>query len=595
LAFNKTLSNHQKIKRFRIIVAVFFICLTLPLAMIVYYGFLKFENEMLFEYRWKSSSALVKMNKTLSERLSTEQSRSPTDYYFYQSAVEENKQSSIYSSNISPLARGLQPHYLKDLHGLIGFFNIVDKVHFNSPLLPTTRQTKNLAENLSLNRQSIDDRLEKINELKQILIENGLLQAGSSQDSPSLSFSSNDENTNATQVSSFQLIETKNEQLIFYRNASINQQSSVQGFIVDEEEFLFRLLGIYIRRAGYDNQVQVQLIDQYKNSFSHYYHFDIDEQAEASVTISDKLNNALTDKSLFTGELVTPFQHLSLKFTTGDLPLGPATSFVLLFIVVLSLVIMAGTIGVYWLGVKQIALAEQRMNFVSSVSHELKTPLTSILMYSEMLKSGMVQDPKNQHEYHHFIFEESERLSRLINNVLQLSNLSRSQDAVNPDFVSIDVLKDITQSKVSTLISKHNFQLNFIIDDDVPPDMQVFIDLDAFSQIVINLVDNAIKFYIAAKIDDLQRQRVDVSFTVDKKSSNKLVLSIRDYGPGIPNSQLDKIFELFYRGGREMTRTSSGTGIGLALVHQLVLAQGGEISVTRQQQGVSFGLVFSAR
>jgi signal transduction histidine kinase len=595
LAFNKTLSNHQQIRRFRIIVAVFFICLTLPLAMIVYYGFQKFENEMLFQYRWKSSNVLVKMNKTLSERLSTEQQRSPKEYYYYQSADDEAKQSSVYRSNTSPLARDIQPHYLKDLHGLIGFFNIVDQRHFNSPLLPFASQTQNLAAKLVLSAQRIDDRLAKIVQLKQILIENNLLQAGVEQEVPGLSFSSGDEIAKVSQVSNFQVLETRKKQLIFYRNARINQQSSVQGFIVDKDEFLYRLLGIYIRRAGYNNMVQVQLIDKSKNGFSHYYHYDIDKQGEASIAISNEPNNSLVAMPLFTGELVRPFQNSSVAFTTGYLPLGPATSFVLLFILVLSFVIIAGTIGFYWLGVKQIALAEQRMNFVSSVSHELKTPLTSILMYSEMLKSGMVKDQQNQQDYYHFIFDESERLSRLINNVLQLSKLSRNQEVVSPEFVSIDVLKNLTQAKVSTLISKNNFQLNFIIDEKIPANSQVFLDLDAFSQIVINLIDNAVKFYNAAKINDPQRQKIDVSFAFDQSPIKRLSFSIRDYGPGISNSQLDKIFELFFRGGNEMIRTTSGTGIGLALVHQLVIAQGGEIQVIREQQGVSFVLTFPAR
>jgi signal transduction histidine kinase len=123
----------------------------------------------------------------------------------------------------------------------------------------------------------------------------------------------------------------------------------------------------------------------------------------------------------------------------------------------------------------------------------------------------------------------------------------------------------------------------------------VLIDLDAFAQIVINLVDNAVKFYNAAKINDIQRQKIDITFTVNHSSNKKINFSIRDHGPGISKSQHNKIFELFYRCGNEMTRTTSGTGIGLALVHQLVVAQSGEISVSRKQQGVSFDLVFIAR
>jgi len=588
---SKNLNIHQQIKRFRLVVLLFFVCLSLPLSMIVYYGFQKFENEMLLEYRLKSSSAVVKFNNTINKRLSTEQFRS-AEHYYYQ-LNKSSKQTNLYSSNRSPLTRDTEPHYLYDLHGLVGFFNIVDNKHFNSPLLPHPSLSENLSANLPYSKQSIKTRLTKIAKVKEILIENKLLEVEKEQNNAIEPLEK--ANDKFTKVGNFQIIETKNQQLIFYRNLNINQQASKQGFIVDKETFFYKLLGLYIRRAGYDNKIQVQLVDRFKSDFSYFYQYDIDKQGKASIEISSESNNALTAINLFDEKLITPFQQFSVKFTNGELPLGSATSFVLLFIVVLSLVIVTGTMGFYWLGVKQIALAEQRMNFVSSISHELKTPLTSIMMYSEMLKSNMVQDVKNQQDYHHFIFDESERLSRLINNVLQLSNLNRNQEVISPEYVKIDVLKDIIQSKVSTLINKNNFQLNFIIDEKLSANTQAFIDLDAFSQIVINLIDNAVKFFNAAKIEDQKRQVIDVSFTLDKSRENTLVFSIRDYGPGISHSQLDKIFELFYRCGNEMTRTSSGTGIGLALVHQLVIAQGGEILVKRQQQGVSFELSFVAR
>ncbi|NQZ80370.1 MAG: HAMP domain-containing histidine kinase [Colwellia sp.] len=589
---NKNLNTHQQILRFRKIVFIFFICLTLPLAMVVYYGFQKFENEMLFQYRWKSANVVTQINKVITKRITKEQQRSPLDYYYYRNIENEESQ------NISPLSYQRQPHYQTDLFGLVGFFNIVDKKKLNTPILPFTQKrgiirTDQTPTNLQLNSNDIDRRITKIKQLKKILGENGFLQTGNKNNHFSQRELSTSTQPIETQVGSFKLMITKNQQFVFYRNASINQQISVQGFVVNRKEFLEQLFSDYIRFARYDNAVQVQMVNTLNKPELQYYQYNINEEGDAGVKISTEENRDLLSQSLFKGELIEPFANISLQFTTGDLPLGPATSFVFIFIVVLSLVIVAGSIGFYWLGVKQIALAEQRMNFVSAVSHELKTPLTSILMYSEMLKSGMVPDQKNQQDYHHFIFDESERLSRLINNVLQLSNLSRNQEVVTPEYVSIDVLKDIIQSKVSTLIAKNNFQLNFIVDKNSSSDIQAFIDLDAFAQIIINLIDNSVKFYNAAKINEPQRQKIDISFAHHKNAKDKLNFSIRDYGPGISHSQHEKIFDLFYRCGNEMTRTTSGTGIGLALVHQLVIAQGGEINVTRHQQGVSFDLSFS--
>jgi len=591
---NKNLNTHQQMVRFRKLVWIFFLCLTIPLVLVVYYGFVKFENETLFQYRWKSSNVVTEINKVISKRIETEQQRSPLHYYYYQNIENEESQ------NLSPLSYQREPHYHTDLFGLIGFFNIVDNMVLNSPILPFIRKneivrTDKSTTNIQLNSNDIDSRLIKIKQLKNILIENGLLLTNDNN-SQSLSsrLTTNDQQVE-TQVSSFKMIRTINEQFIFYRNAVISGQPSVQGFVVNRKDFLERLLVNYIKRARYDNAVQVKAIDTLDEAKQEYYQYNINDIGDTNVNLSKIENNMLLSQPLFSGELIAPFQNLSLEFTTGNLPLGPATSFVFLFIVVLSFVIIAGSIGFYLLGKKQIALAEQRMNFVSSVSHELKTPLTSILMYSEMLKSDMVQDQKDQHDYYHFIFDESERLSRLINNVLQLSNLSRNQEVITPEFVSLEVLRDIIQSKVSRLINKNDFTLNFIFDNKMPSTVQVNIDLDAFVQIVINLIDNSVKFYNAAKINDPQRQKIDITFTYDKSTGNKLSFSIRDYGPGISSLQQDKIFELFYRCGNEMTRTSSGTGIGLALVHQLVIAQNGDISVIRQQQGVAFELSFVAR
>ena len=216
-------------------------------------------------------------------------------------------------------------------------------------------------------------------------------------------------------------------------------------------------------------------------------------------------------------------------------------------------------------------------------------------MYSEMLKTDMVKGKSSQSDYYHFIYDESERLSRLINNVLQLSNLSQEQNSAKLEYVSIEVLQDIIRSKVSSLIEKNNFTLIFKLENDILPSCQGLVDLDAFSQIVINLVDNSVKFYQAANISDEKRQRIEISFSQDKASSNKLIFSIRDFGPGISKSQHDKIFDLFYRCGNELTRTTSGTGIGLALVHQLVSAQQGQIQVNRHTEGVAFEITFTAK
>jgi len=239
-----------------------------------------------------------------------------------------------------------------------------------------------------------------------------------------------------------------------------------------------------------------------------------------------------------------------------------------------------------------LALAEQRLNFVSSVSHELKTPLTSIQMYSQMLKEGTVISETHQKKYFEFIYGESERLTRLINNILQLSTLSHQQQNVQPEYTQLTILQDIIRSKISSLIDKNNFQQNIIVEITNAEGLKVLVEQDAFAQVIINITDNAVKFFDQQKINDTSRQKIDFIFRQHPKNKHMMQMEIRDYGEGITQEQENKIFELFYRGGNELTRTTQGTGIGLALVNELVLAQQGEIKVERRTPGLAMLLSF---
>ena len=113
------------------------------------------------------------------------------------------------------------------------------------------------------------------------------------------------------------------------------------------------------------------------------------------------------------------------------------------------------------------------------------------------------------------------------------------------------------------------------------------LDEDCISQVVINLVDNAIKFS-----RDADRKRIDIG--VSRESGGNVVIAVRDFGPGIPKGQLKKIFRMFYRSESELTRETVGTGIGLAIVHQLTAAMGGEVDVINREPGAEFRLQFPA-
>jgi len=237
-------------------------------------------------------------------------------------------------------------------------------------------------------------------------------------------------------------------------------------------------------------------------------------------------------------------------------------------------------IFLYRLGLAQIRLGRQQQDFIAAVSHELKTPLTSIRMFSEMLREGWVNKEK-QKEYYDFICDESERLTRLITNVLQLARMERKELQLTIKPVEVGTVVDMIQSRLQSLTQQSGFKANLQCE---PEDRALAInaDLDALIQILLNLADNAVKFSANS-----EHRQIDICA---RKKNNKVEFSVRDYGPGVPPRQQQKRFSLFYRAGNELTRETQGTGIGLALVRQLSRAMHGDVSVRNVSPGAEFTL-----
>jgi signal transduction histidine kinase len=286
---------------------------------------------------------------------------------------------------------------------------------------------------------------------------------------------------------------------------------------------------------------------------------------------------------LYRGTLTAPFDRLNLVFSINRLPPGPGATVLAWTSAVIALVFMAGFFFLYRLGISQIRLVRQQQDFVSAVSHELKTPLTSIRMYGEMLMEGWVSDDKRK-QYYAFIHDESERLTRLISNVLQLAKITRSEPQFDLQARTAAEMMNQVKSKIANQVDRAGFKLQ-ILQDELADRSYVNIDDDSFAQIVINLVDNAIKFSKHA-----DSQTIEISSRVS--TSGTTTFSVRDFGPGIARDQMKKIFQLFYRSESELTRETVGTGIGLAIVHQLTLAMNGKVDVVNRDPGAEFRVTF---
>ena len=243
------------------------------------------------------------------------------------------------------------------------------------------------------------------------------------------------------------------------------------------------------------------------------------------------------------------------------------------------MLLVVGALGIValWRMVSVVVhFAERRNNFVAAVSHELKTPLTAIRMYSEMLRDGYVLNEEKRAEYYDTMAAESERLSRLIQNVLELSKLERSGTAPSSEPV-VGQVQPVLEEAIRVL-DRHARDKGFTIELDAPDDLpSVKFERDGLLQVLINLVDNAIKFS-----KDTDNKVVVVQARPD---GDGIALAIRDHGPGVPKTQLKRIFQPFFRGERELTRRTKGTGIGLALVKGIVERMGGEVTARNHPSG----------
>ena len=240
----------------------------------------------------------------------------------------------------------------------------------------------------------------------------------------------------------------------------------------------------------------------------------------------------------------------------------------------LYLMLFAGIIIIMLIGIvvmvraviHEAEISRMKSEFVSNVSHELKTPLALIRLFGETLESGIVNDEKKRQEFYSIIRKESERLTHLINNVLDFSRMDTGVKEYN--FKEADLVE-----VVRSTLEAYKFHIRddgFIIESELPDGtITLKIDKDAISQVLLNLLNNAVKY-------SEERKYIQVKVCMNSTSA---LISVMDHGVGIPKEELKKIFDKFYRVSTAKTRETRGTGLGLTLAKHIVEAHGGTIEV----------------
>jgi two-component system phosphate regulon sensor histidine kinase PhoR len=249
----------------------------------------------------------------------------------------------------------------------------------------------------------------------------------------------------------------------------------------------------------------------------------------------------------------------------------------------LGVMVLGSAFLIYGISTEQ-RVAALKSEFMSNVSHELKTPLSLIRMFGELLMLGKVKTPEKGREYAAIITRESERLSRLIDNVLDFSRIERGKAAYEMKPGDLSEVVERALDFFRYRLEREGRQLEVSLPPQVPTSM---LDENALTLVVLNLVDNAMKYGGTAPIG--------VTLRYDDKR-RELLLSVRDQGMGIAPEEQRKVFERFYRTRTVRNTNIRGSGIGLALVKHITEAHGGRVRVdSTLGQGSTFTVTLPVR
>jgi two-component system phosphate regulon sensor histidine kinase PhoR len=248
-------------------------------------------------------------------------------------------------------------------------------------------------------------------------------------------------------------------------------------------------------------------------------------------------------------------------------------------------IVVAGVVAILIATAQERRLNRARAEFVANVSHELKTPLALVRMFGELLMTGRVANEEKREEYLSIIVRESERLTALIENVLDFARVERGKAAY--DFAEADLAEIVPRAVEACRYraETEGMRLELEVQKDLP---HARADERALQLAVINLVENALKYAPGTDV-----VRIEVNKDGALHGDDAIALRVVDRGPGIEEHERPRIFERFYRGKAARDRQVRGSGIGLALVQHIAHAHGGEVIVTSGEGGV--GSAFTIR
>ncbi len=583
------LKKHQTVIKERLVFICIFLVIAIPLTILfvrTYEQSTTLEQKKLEE---DIETAYAKLNERFNQDFKLENSRSYKDYGILNSITVIGGNSRLFSEFFSfPDSSGpfcaYDTLYTQCRKGLVGHFQITHNNELLTPFYPDTSTGigKSMWDNFSFADQK--QRKETRDKIKSLLDTLGIhnristktIQTIDSTEAidqlydelPDLAIPTRIEQTSEEEALTYMAETAKNDTTIktslpifvgnntnvnitdlkvkmtsdyfvFYRKIFIGKLPVVQGFVVDKITYL-------------------DYMTQEEHPYYESLPFAIEiMEGEKQVLSLGKREPHYELQSVKAME--APYEAFTFKMYT-DNKVNSAGITILLTGFILLTVIAICMITIYRFMQSKVVLAAKRQDFVSAITHELKTPLTAIKMYAELLQMSKTATEDKKQRYYNQIASEADRLSRLIQNVLNLSKLDGNRWNVQlrrerPKAVLEDFLATYSKN-----VEKQGFELTVSSDTDAD-NISLMIDRDAIMQILMNLVDNSLKFSKNA-----QYKMISITLGIE---GTDMFLAVRDYGPGIPSSEMKKVFQEFYRVENEMTRQTSGTGIGLSMVKKL--------------------------
>ena len=355
-------------------------------------------------------------------------------------------------------------------------------------------------------------------------------------------------------------------QLLIFLTKDPEEEFNIAGVLINPEKFVKDYLSQKLQSVAED-----QFIVTVNESNSNRQIYSTEQQ---------KIENIQQQRALW----LLPNYYLGIKFkgkTVEDL-VNQRSSTNLILILVLSVLLIGAGIIVFINIKKEIELSQLKADFVSNVSHEIKTPLALISMFAETLEKGRVKTEEKKNEYYSIIIQETGRLGKIVNKILSFSKIEAGKRLYNLTETDLNKVVENVYSTYKFHLNNNGFDFNYDLQPNLPI---VKADEEAISEALINLIDNAVKY---------SGNNKSIKLTTSSKN-NLVILSVEDKGIGISEKDKKKIFDKFFRVQSGDVYNSKGTGLGLTIVKHIMDAHNGKIELDSQLgKGSTFRLIFNS-